>query len=119
MDAELVPRPGWRKFLASFTAAHQGWLITVDSSQAGGHPTCLMRNVPLVGVFDEPERLVIVAGRGASRVERTLDHPAQVRWPRTAAGAETGLDIDTEAGERVHLRFRSAPAPELVDGVPG
>ena len=117
MDIEFIPPARWRPFLKSFTGAHRGWLITVDSARAASEPVCLMRNVPLVGVFDEPDRLVIAAGRGSQRVDRVVERPVTLRRPHTPDGADLGLDIETEGGEQVHLRFRSAVQAELVDGI--
>ena len=117
MSTELISAARWREFLQWFTGAHQGWLISVDSVGSDRAPIRLMHNVPLVGVFDEPDRLVIAAGRGRQRVERVVERPVALRCPQTPDGAEIGLDIETETGEQVRLRFRSAIAPELVDGL--
>jgi hypothetical protein len=81
----------------------------------GQNPVRLMRDVPLVGVFDDPDRLVIAAGHGRQRVGRIVKRPV-VLGRSHVDDADLGLEIETEAGDQVQLRFRSAIPSVRVDG---
>lgn len=117
MEPETIPSARWRDFLASFTGAHRDWLVTLDAGARDRAPVRVMHDVPLVGVFDEPHRLVIVAGHDRQRVDRIIEKPVSLKRPVTPDGADMGLDIETQAGEQIHLRFRCAVPTERVDGV--
>jgi hypothetical protein len=107
----------WRDTLDAFSRAHQAWLITLECSRPDAGPVILMRNVPLLGVFDDDTRLVIATADHGGHADHVVPHPVTVQRQFTSGGATLGLDIETHGGERVRLRFRSAIAPELVDGV--
>lgn len=117
METEFIPSAAWGEFLTSFSRAHRGWLITVESARADGGTIRQLHGVPLVGVFSESGQLVIAAEREQQRVERVLEQPVSLLRRYTSNGASVGLDIDTAKGEHVTLRFRSAIPTELVDGI--
>jgi hypothetical protein len=104
-------------FLDGFSRAHSGWLVTVESVSRRGTPVVVFRDVPLVGVTDDDGRLIIATGIDNAHADRIVEHPIGLRVDRTAEGAERGLEIETAGGDLVRLRFRTAIATELVDGM--
>jgi hypothetical protein len=51
------------------------------------------------------------------RNDRIVERPTHVRVDRAPDGTERGLEIENASGDLVRLRFRTAIAPELVDGI--
>jgi hypothetical protein len=116
-----IPRPDWMSALNTFSAVHQGWLVSIEilSAALGAQPEVV--NLPLVGI-------TLGAGNGGSvaiSVGRTpgdhLTHvvqaPQRISIERTAAGADVALAIESADGSKTILRFRTAALPETVDGV--
>jgi hypothetical protein len=116
VETERIPTGRWRAFLESFTGAHRNWLVTLDTGGRGRAPVRQMQDVPLIGIFEEPHRFVIVTGHDPQRVDRIVEDPVSLECPVGPEGADVGLDIETRAGDRIRLRFRSAVRSELVDG---
>ena len=116
MSTEIIPRSRWREFLDEFSRVHQGWLVTVESVPARDVPGVLMRDVPLLGVSDERGKIQIATAADTSHTHRMID-AAILRVDRVG-GAERGLEIESEDGSMLRLRFRSAVPAELVDGLP-
>jgi hypothetical protein len=117
MATETIPRNRWREFLTGFTRAHQGWLVTVELLATGNAPATLMRNVPLRGVTDDGDQVVIMAAADTGRAEHIIDAPVNVRVDRLPNGVDRALEIETRDATLVRVRFRSDVAPELVDGL--
>jgi hypothetical protein len=117
MASEHIPPAFWREFLTSFSRMHAGWLVDVDFQPATDPRLTLMHQVPLVGIADDDGRIVITAGLNRQHVDHVVERPVSVRREHTPEGVDVGLDIDSEGGESVRVRFRSAMRPELVDGI--
>jgi hypothetical protein len=68
MRTTEIPRADWSRVLAEFSAAHDGWLVSLDilSPDIGAQPD--ITDLPLVGVTFEDIRAgtaTISAGRSA------------------------------------------------------
>ncbi len=118
MPTEIIPRSRWREFLDGFTRAHQGWLVTVEALPPRSAARVLMTNVPLLGVSNEQGRIVIATAGDTSHADRIVE-AVTLRVDRADAGAERGLEIESQGGDVFRLRFRTVVPTELVDGVPG
>lgn len=118
MPSEVISRNRWREFLSGFSRAHAGWLVTVETISAQAAPNVSVRDIPLIGVTDDAGRLVIATGVDSTHSDRIVERPTSLRVDRAPDGSERGLDIENASGDLVRLRFRTAIAPELVDGIP-
>ena len=121
MRTTEIPRAEWSRGLAEFSAAHDGWLVSLDilSPDIGAQPD--ITDLPLVGVAFEDIRagtVTISAGRSAvPEITHTIQAPRHIWIERTDAGADAALAIESADGAKTILRFRTAALPETVDGI--
>jgi hypothetical protein len=118
---ELSPAQ-WIPALDELSAAHEGWLVSVDvlSSEIGAQHE--IESLPLLGVSadrsDRGTTVTIAAGRPpGERVTRVIGDVSRVYVGRTDQGADAALEIESADGTRTILRFRVPVLPERVDGV--
>ena len=121
MRTTEIPRADWSRALAEFSAAHDGWLISLDilSADIGAQPD--ITDLPLVGVTFEDIRagtMTVSAGRSAE-ITHTIQAPNHIWVERTDAGADAALAIESADGAKTLLRLRTAALPETVDGIAG
>lgn len=76
-----------------------------------------MEYVALRGIRLDGDRLVLDVGDRGVTTEIGVEGVRQVTLELTSDGIERGLRIEGRDGE-ITVRFRSAIAPELVDGRP-
>ena len=62
---------------------------------------------------------VQVAGTPAEHVTHTIGKPVRVTFKQTQLGAHQGLEIASADGTVTAIDFRSAMAPEMLDGIAG
>ena len=121
MRTTEIPRAEWSRGLAEFSAAHDGWLVSLDilSPDIGAQPD--ITELPLVGVTFEDIRagtVTISAGRSAvPEITHAIQAPSHVWVERTDAGADAALEIESADGAKTILRLRTAALPETVDGI--
>jgi len=121
MRTTEIPRAEWSRGLAEFSAAHDGWLVSLDilSPDIGAQPD--ITDLPLVGVTFEDIRagtVTISAGRSAvPEITHAIQAPSHVWVERTDAGADAALEIESADGAKTILRLRTAALPETVDGI--
>ena len=96
--------------------------ITLEVTD-GGAARVQGRELPLAGMEvegDRPGQRVVFHLGGeptGHRLTHELARPAHVRLDQTVAGALRGLEVDSDEGQTVRLRFRSPMLPEMVDGI--
>jgi hypothetical protein len=121
MRTNEIPRADWSRVMDEFSAAHDGWLVSLDilSPDIGAQPD--LTDLPLVGVTFEDLRagtVTISAGRSAvPEITHTIQAPSHIWVERTDAGADAALAIESADGVKTILRFRTAALPETVDGI--
>jgi hypothetical protein len=122
MQTIEIPPRAWPQALDAFTAAHEGWLISIDvlaSDLGAQHEVC---DRPLLGIVAEPRVgngtiTISVAGPGgADQTTHTVHAPTRVRVERTDQGADIAMQIES-AEETTIVRFRTPAMPETVDGM--
>lgn len=116
-----IPRAEWTTTLDAFSAAHDGWLISVDVSPAATAGREIT-DLPLAGITFEPAgsgTIIIAAGRsGRDHIDHTISAPVRVSVERTDMGAEAALYVASADGTETVLRLRTPVLPETVDGLP-
>ena len=121
MRTTEIPRADWSRIMAEFSAAHDGWLVSLDilSPDIGAQPD--ITELPLAGITFEDIRagtVTISAGRSAvPEITHTIQAPNHIWVERTDAGADAALAIESADGAKSILRFRTAALPEIVDGI--
>jgi len=111
-----LPDSEWEPFLASFIMQHDRWLVTVESMR-GWHRQIETRDEPLEGLIvhtDGVNRRQIVITAGGERF--VIENPKQLRVA-SENGVDQALEIEGDRGNVTRIAFRSAIAPELVDGI--
>ena len=123
MSAREIPPAEWPEFLEQFSRDHHAWLATVDRMNADSPgqvdaverplgsvvPQMTARRIERIEVrFQEDSR-----AREAIRIEA----PTSIRVDETAEGVVRGLEIVDEKGKCTRVRFRTAPLPEMLDGM--
>jgi uncharacterized protein DUF5335 len=117
MSTQTIPRPHWQQFLDEFSRAHQGWLITLEAVGPRALPSILMHDVPLLGVTEEHDDLVIATSVDSSHTDKIVEKVVAVRVDRSDDGADRALELETADRHLLRLRFRSVMRAELVDGM--
>jgi uncharacterized protein DUF5335 len=117
-----IPREAWTKRLNEFSAAHEGWLVSLDVLDSTIGAQREVDDLPLLGVTAEhggsDAAITVSAGRSAAEhVTHTIHAPTRVEIERREDGADVALQIESADGARSILRFRVAALPETVDGV--
>ena len=121
MHGVEIPRNEWSTALNQFSAAHQGWLVSLDLLDATNGLREEIRNLPLLGITAERTKpgtdITIAAARSPSdHITHTISAPTQVRFDRTDDGVDEGLRIASANGTVAILRFHIAEWPENSDG---
>lgn len=107
---EVLPTD-WSAFLRSFADRHESWLVRLSGTLDTPTDYLALRELRLEDGGD----VVVRVGDLDQAAELRLSDPRIIRVDLTADGVERGLWIEGREGE-VMLRFRTAIAPELVDG---
>lgn len=97
----------WTTFLESFTMQHDHWLVRVDDEK---------ETLPLEGLLARDGVITVHLGSDLRHHRVITIDAARVTVLQTG-GADEGLAIEARNGAITRLRFRSAVAPELVDGI--
>jgi len=120
MKRELA-EPEWEQFLTSFTMQHDRWLVTVELLR-GQQREIETRDEPLEGLTIRTDggnrrEIVVTTGGAAGRHNHfVIDDPRHVRVA-SENGVDQALEIEESGGDVTRIAFRSAIAPELVDGI--
>ncbi|HJP95403.1 MAG TPA: DUF5335 family protein [Pyrinomonadaceae bacterium] len=123
MSTQEIPRNQWNTFFDSFSRQHEGWLATLEllSTDLGAQEEAnelSFEGISLNADDADSEAIVISLARTpADHVTHMIDHPKHVWLERTEEGADSSLEIESEADEKALLRFRSPVRPEFVDGI--
>ncbi len=112
----VVPED-WSAFLDSFSARHDSWLVRPGGTLDTPWDAMALRGLRLEGEGGEASEVVVSVGDPKQPKELRLAGPTLIEVEETDDGIAGGLAITTQAGELI-LRFRTAIAPELVDGPP-
>jgi Family of unknown function (DUF5335) len=116
-----VPRAEWEPFFNEFTRRHEGWLATVRVIDHRIGSQVEARDLPLEGIVVGRRAggslSILLGKRPDANVEHPVDRPEQVWVEITDRGAEAALEIISADGRRTILEFRTALAPEEVDGL--
>jgi len=122
MSMREIPRNEWPAFLESFSRQHRQWLVSVEGWQAGdsGESTVIEQQ-PLVEIAADPEdgpsiHVTVEKTGSGGTITDSLAAPARLLLFEAESGSHEALEIETEKGRRLRLRFRSAILPEMVDG---
>ena len=114
---EEVAEEQWPPFLASFSAAHAGWLVTLEVADESGH--CVeVAHQRLLGVSLDRQRrraYVRLGEPGGGSLTHAVPAPIRICWKETATGEHVGLDITSANGSTSQIRFRSVVRPEMAD----
>lgn len=123
MQTREILRNEWRTFFDQFSRQHEGWLATIEvlgldvGAQEEAH------ELPLVGVSlssegREAETISIDVGTAPDdHVSHVIDDATRIWLEQTDEGADVAMAIEDRDGTKTILRFRTAVAPEFVDGV--
>jgi hypothetical protein len=122
MDTVEIARSDWEKSLDTFSAVHEGWLVSLEvlSPALGAQP--VLTDLPLVGVTLDDQRgegIAIAAERSAGEhMTHFVASPAHVWLERTDEGVDVALQIESADGTRAILELKTPARPETVDGIP-
>ena len=123
MRTIAIPSADWRVKLDEFSAAHEGWRVSLEllMPDFGAQPE--ITDLPLRGVaaeLSENDATITIAA-GSTRFDQithTIHTPTHVRLEQDDAGADVALEV--ESGQaRAILRFTSPALPETVDSMAG
>lgn len=116
-----IPRDRWPDELDSFSRQHEGWLVSLTTTQAGGASTVEARDLPLQGVSPTSplaDDIAIHVGDQPNHVTHEVRHPTGLALDLTDEGAKRALLIRARDGTTTRVEFRSPMRPEDVDGLP-
>jgi hypothetical protein len=110
-----VARKDWPRTLDAFSAAHEGWLISLDllgpAVGLGLHQE--IRELPLRGVTAEiggrePSITIAAARTDGEHITHLVRSPTRLRIDRTEDGDDVALRIESAEGTSAILRFKTA-----------
>lgn len=113
MSWRVILPSDWSGFLRSFADRHASWLVRLSGTLDTPADYVALRELRL----GEDGDLVVCVGDAEDPTELRFTDPRIIRVELSAAGIERGLWIEGREGE-LTLGFRTAIAPELVDGPP-
>jgi hypothetical protein len=122
MPTREIPREEWMTFLDSFSRQHAGWLSTVEVLDTAIGAQVESREQPLSGITAELKGdnrdliSILVGGDRNNHVAHAIHAPSHVRVEETDEGAHEALQIESESGVTILLRFRSTVPLGLLDG---
>jgi len=131
MTQAAIPQQQWRSFCNEFSRQHHGWrvnLTVIDTRQLDAQPqaadtaaTPLVTDQLFQGIIvdtrEQALELTILVGEGGHHTAHPIGQPLRIQFEQLAGGAHRGLRIDSASGETTLLVFRSAAAPEDLDGL--
>ena len=115
-----VPQKDWARTLDEFSALHEGTLVSLDVLGPGFGVQPQIRELPLRGVTAESDprggSIMIAAARtDGEQITHVIPSPTHVRIARTNEGADVALEIESEEGLAVILRFKPTARTDAVD----
>jgi len=122
MKTQEIVQSEWERTLEAFSAAHEGWLVSLEvlSPSFGAQP--VLTDLPLVGVTLEDHQgdAIAIAAERATGEHAThfVDAPTHVWVERTDEGTDVALAIESSDGSRALLALKTPARPETVDGIP-
>lgn len=122
MPTEDIPPEQWSWFCAGFSRQHAGWLAELQISAPATGVQPLAAGASLHALKYEPaeERIVVKLDCDEAQIlTHTLDRPRRITLDRDAQGAHTGLEIESQGGEELLLRFPVTVPMEMLDGAEG
>ena len=121
MICQEITRSQWKDFLDQFSRLHHGQPAEIESASVDmAWPNA--RNLPLLGVSMEGERIEIFAGEvGAANVGHVVEQPARLRAAEWNDGVSAMLEIASEDGTTTRVRVGPAeqtiPEGAILDGL--
>ena len=103
-----IPIRDWPAFFSDLAGEHRAWLTTIERDDG-------------IEVFEEPLQSISVGTQtldirvGGQTIH--IDQPRVVTVEESAEGALQVMRIDDTSGRQVHLHFRVAVAPGVLDGI--
>jgi hypothetical protein len=118
MSVREIPEAHWQEFLEGFSRGHRAWLATVDCVPPG-RLDAVERRLASVTPETRADRVVAIDIRfhDEAREAIRIDGLAKIRVDETSEGTVQELEIVDAEGNRTRIRFRSAPSPEMLDGI--
>jgi hypothetical protein len=118
MSIREIPEANWEEFLEGFSRGHRAWLATIDSVPPG-RVDAIERRLASVTPEMRADQVVAIDIRfhDDAREAIRIDRPASIRVDETSEGTVQALEIVEAEGNRTRIRFRSAPSPEMLDGL--
>lgn len=137
---ETVPVERWAEVCERIENRHRGWLARIEAlrpgadglgraaasetaAEDGGDDVAEtlaadlpLRELKLKEPRNEPQ-IHLIVGRDDGAEVRLLLHPRTIVLEHGLSGHIAGLCIEDAAGDGVLVTFRTAPAPETVDGL--
>jgi len=137
---ETVPVERWAEVCERIENRHRGWLVRIEAlrpgadglgraaasetaAEDGGEDVAEtlaadlpLRELKLKEPRNEPQ-IHLIVGRHDGKEVRLLLHPRTIVLEHGPSGHIAGLCIEDAAGDGVQVSFRTAPAPETVDGL--
>jgi hypothetical protein len=123
MPVHEIPRAQWVDFCDSFSRQHRGGRVTIEVVPPGERPRVEARELPLQGLTADlgksgTDAISVRAGQDDNgHVTHTSTHVRHLRFQETDAGAQEGIEIETQDGTLTRVRFRVPVLPEMLDGV--
>jgi hypothetical protein len=122
MNTRDIPRSHWPAFIDQFSRTHRAWLATIETNRPTpdrvdpvAHP---LRSI---AAFVHNGRVVHIDIRLQDDMDTydllRVHAPVSVRVDETTEGIAQTLEIVDDRGISTWLRFRSAPRPDMLDGV--
>jgi hypothetical protein len=123
MQTVEIPPRLWPQTFDAFSAAHEGWLISIDvlAADLGAQPEVC--DLALVGIVAEsPDSggtitVSVVGPSGAEQTTHTVHAPTRVQIERTDEGADVAMQIESAEQTTTIVRLRTPAMPETVDGI--
>lgn len=110
----------WRRFVASVSRKHRGWLVRMETDGRAGEAGVQARDIALTSIALKPkppdgEISILLGGPGG--LTHWIDRPETIELEENGEGADRALAIRSDDGSKTVLRFGSAALPERVDGI--
>jgi hypothetical protein len=100
-----IDRNDWDHFFASFTTAHDHWLVHVDGENA---------SLPLEAILVRGPIITITLGGDISHHRRIVIDAAAISVQQSG-GVDESVSIQSNDGHTTRLRFRSPMPPRPLD----
>jgi hypothetical protein len=118
MSVKPIPRESWSSFAEAFARQHEGWLVTIER-HSGRKTRVVASDQPLQDLVIFEDQAVVRSGVLAEANVEELPELSDVRVAAPHGNPAAIDSIELIGGDEVMtIRFRTAIAPELVDGVP-